>query len=386
LLDEHVLIPGLVNAHTHAGMGLFRGLADDLPLMKWLNEHIWPAENRWVNEEFTHDSTELAIAEMIRGGITCFSDMFYFPEVVVHACMHTGMRACVGLIVLDFPTMYASGVDEYISKGLDLHDRYKDESLVSTSMAPHAPYTVSDEPLRRIRTYADQLDIPIHIHVQETADEVTRSLASHGVRPITRLANLGLISPAINAVHVTQIEDQEIEQLSVSGANIVHCPESNLKLASGFCPVQKMMDAGINVALGTDGVASNNDLDILGEMRTAALLAKAVANDATALPAESALQMATINGARALGLDERIGTLEIGKIADIAAIRLDDIESMPFFNLFSQLVYATGRDKVTDVWIAGRHVLKDRHLTTIDEQRLKRKVKTWNRRIHNTGT
>jgi len=187
-------------------------------------------------------------------------------------------------------------------------------------------------------------------------------------------------------VHMTQIEDQEIEQLSVSGANVVHCPESNLKLASGFCPVQKMMDAGINVALGTDGVASNNDLDILGEMRTAALLAKAVANDATALPAESALQMATINGARALGLDERIGTLEIGKIADIAAIRLDDIESMPFFNLFSQLVYATGRDKVTDVWIAGRHVLKDRHLTTIDEQRLKRKVKTWNRRIHNTGT
>jgi len=281
--------------------------------------------------------------------------------------------------------MYASGVDEYISKGLDLHDRYKDESLISASMAPHAPYTVSDEPLRRIRTYADQLDIPIHIHVHETADEVQRSLASYGVRPIARLANLGLISPALNAVHVTQIQDQEIEQLSATGANIIHCPESNLKLASGFCPVQKMMDAGINVALGTDGVASNNDLDILGEMRTAALLAKAVANDATALPAESALRMATINGAKALGLDERIGTLEVGKVADIVAIRLDDIESMPFFNLFSQLVYATGRDKVTDVWIAGRHVLKDRQLTTIDEQRLKRKVKTWNRRIHNTG-
>ncbi|MCP4408281.1 MAG: TRZ/ATZ family hydrolase [Gammaproteobacteria bacterium] len=385
-MGEHALIPGLINAHTHAGMNLFRGLADDLPLMTWLNDHIWPAENRWVSDEFTHDSTQLAIAEMMRGGVTCFNDMFYFPETVVHTCTQSGMRACIGLIVLDFPTMYAGGVDEYISKGLDLHDRCKGRKLISTALAPHAPYTVSDEPLKRIRSYADQLDIPIHMHVHETADEIQRGIQSHGVRPIARLAKLGLISPALNAVHMTQLEDSEIEQLAAAGVHVIHCPESNLKLASGFCPAHRLMNAGINVALGTDGAASNNDLDILGEMRSAALLGKAVANDATAVPAETALRMATINGAKALGLDHRIGTLEIGKAADVVAIKLNDIESMPFYNLYSQLVYATGRDKVSDVWIAGRHVLKDRQLTTIDEHQLKQKVSEWGRRIRTTGT
>ncbi len=379
--DKHVLIPGLINAHTHAGMSLLRGLADDMPLMQWLNEHIWPAENRWVNEEFTHDSVQLAIAEMLRGGVTCFNDMFYFSEVIAHTAANCGMRACVGLIVLDFPTMYASNAEEYISKGLAVHDQFKGDTLISTAFAPHAPYTVSDPPLKQIRTYADELDVPIHMHVHETADEVNQSLRSWGKRPLERLIDLGLVSRTLNAVHMTQLEAEEIEHFAATGAHVVHCPESNLKLASGFCPVQKLMDAGINVALGTDGVASNNDLDMFGEMRTAALLAKGVAADATALPAENALRMATLNGARALGLAEEIGSLEAGKSADIIAVTLDDIEAMPFFNLHSQLVYATGRDKVTDVWIAGQHVLNGRQLTTINGPHLKERVKVWNERI-----
>ena len=379
--DKHVLIPGLINAHTHAGMNLLRGLADDMPLMQWLNEHIWPAENRWVNEEFTHDSVQLAIAEMLRGGVTCFNDMFYFSEVIAHTAANCGMRACVGLIVLDFPTMYASNAEEYISKGLAVHDQFKGDSLISTAFAPHAPYTVSDPSLQQIRTYADELDVPIHMHVHETADEVHQSMTSCGKRPLVRLIELGLVSRALNAVHMTQLKDEEIEHFAATGAHVVHCPESNLKLASGFCPVQKLMDAGINVALGTDGVASNNDLDMFGEMRTAALLAKGVATDATALPAEAALRMATLNGARALGLAEKIGSLEAGKSADIIAVTLDDIEAMPFFNLHSQLVYATGRDKVTDVWIAGQQVLNGRQLTTINEPHLKGRVKAWNERI-----
>lgn len=385
-LPDHVLIPGLINAHTHAGMNLFRGLADDLPLMQWLQEHVWPAEHRWVNEEFTHDSTLLAIAEMIRGGVTCFNEMFYFPQIAIQTCNDAGMRACIGLIVLDFPTMYANGVEEYLDKGLATHDKFKDLSLITMSLAPHAPYTVSDEPLKRVRTYADELDIPVHMHVHETADEITRGLECQGTRPIARLAGLGLISPALNAVHMTQLQDDEIKRFASAGAHVIHCPESNLKLASGFCPVQGLLNAGVNVALGTDGAASNNDLDVLGEMRTAALLAKGIAQDATALPAEIALRMATINGAKALGLADRVGTLERGKAADITAIKLDELESMPFYNLTSQLVYATGRDKVCDVWIAGRQVLKQRKFTTIDEHRLKERVMLWNHRILATET
>lgn len=380
-LGAHVLIPGLINAHTHAAMSLFRGLADDLPLMAWLKQHIWPAEGRWVNEPFIFDGTSLAIAEMLRGGITCFNDMYFFPEVAARAAATAGMRACVGLIILDFPTVYASTADEYVSKALAVHDEYKGDSLIATAFAPHAPYTVTDEPLTRIRTYADELDIRVHMHVHETTDEIAQSIASHGGRPLQRLAALGLVSPALLAVHMTQLTQEDIERVATDRAHILHCPESNLKLASGFCPVQRLMDAGINVALGTDGAASNNDLDMFGEMRTAALLAKAVAGEATALPAANALRMATLNGAMALDLADEIGSLEVGKSADVVAIRLDDIECLPIYDPISQVVYAAGRDKVTDVWVAGQHVLKGRRLTTLDEEELRAKAREWNARI-----
>ncbi len=383
--EEHALIPGLINTHTHASMSLFRGLADDLPLMEWLNKHIWPAESRWVNEEFIHDGTQLAIAEMLRGGTTCFNDMYFFPEITARLAADIGMRAVVGLIAIEFPTVYANDANEYISKGLEVHDSLKAETLITTAFAPHAPYTVSDSTLQDIAKYANELDIPIHTHLHETKDEITQGIEHNGKRPLARLAELGLISPALIGVHMTQLSDDEIGNLAAQGAHVVHCPESNLKLASGFCPVQKLLDAGINVALGTDSAASNNDLDMLAEMRTAALLAKAVANDATALPAASALRMATLNGAIALGLAEETGSLEVGKSADIVALHLGEVETQPLYNVHSHIVYAVGRDKVSDVWIAGQHLLKERRLVKMNEQTLKGKVNNWNHKIQTSS-
>ncbi|MFP5344315.1 MAG: TRZ/ATZ family hydrolase, partial [Gammaproteobacteria bacterium] len=367
-LPEHALIPGLINAHTHAAMSLLRGLADDLPLMEWLNRHIWPAENAWVSPEFVHDGAELAIAEMLRGGVTCFNDMYFFPDVTARVAARCGMRANVGLIVLDFPSAWAGNADEYLHKGVTLHDALRDEPLITTCFAPHAPYTVSDAPLRTIATYAEELNLQIHMHVHETADEVRQSLERHGVRPLQRLQQLGLLSPSLTAVHMTQLTAEEITQVAQSGAHVLHCPESNLKLASGFCPVDKLIQAGVNVAIGTDGAASNNDLDMWSEMRAAALLAKGVSGDATSVPAAEALRMATINGARALGLENKTGSLQPGKAADMTAVHLGAIETQPLYDPVSQLVYAAGRHQVTDVWVAGRRLLHERTLTTLDEQ------------------
>lgn len=377
----HALIPGLINAHTHAAMSLMRGLADDLPLMSWLNDHIWPAEGKWVSADYVRDGTRLAMAEMLRGGTTCFNEMYFFPDEVARQAEHTGMRAVVGLIVIDFPTAWAQDSDEYINKGIELHDELKHSPLIHTAFAPHGPYTVSDEPLRKVVMYAEELDIPIHMHIHETADEVTGSLGQYGKRPLSRLDELGLLGPRLLAVHMTQLEEAEIARLAETNSSVVHCPESNLKLASGFCPVQKLLDAGINVALGTDGAASNNDLDMFGEMRTAALLAKGVAGDASALPAAEALAMATINGARALGIDDICGSLTIGKAADIVAVKMDDLETQPLYHAVSQLVYATGRDKVSDVWVAGRHLLKERRLTTLDEAAILNSTRQWREKI-----
>jgi 5-methylthioadenosine/S-adenosylhomocysteine deaminase len=376
-LDGHLLIPGLVNAHTHAAMTLLRGLADDLPLLDWLNGHIWPAESQWVNEEFVHDGTQLAMAEMLRSGTTCFNDMYYFPDVTARAAASCGIRACVGLIVLDFPTVWAGDAQEYISKGIDVHDRYRADPLIRTLFAPHAPYTVSDEPLQHIRTLANELDIGIHMHVHETADEVDKAVETTGARPLARLQALDMIAPDMVAVHMTQVTRQEIDDYAASGGHVVHCPESNMKLASGFCPVTALSAAGINVALGTDGAASNNDLDMLGEMHTAALLGKAVSSDASALPAHEVLQMATLNGARALGLADDTGSLVNGKWADMTAVRLDTPETQPLYDPVSQLVYAGGREQVTDVWVAGQHLLKNRRLTTLDGDDILNRARNW---------
>lgn len=380
-LSEHALIPGLVNAHTHNPMVLMRGLADDLPLMTWLNEHIWPAEGRVMGPEFVRDGIELAIAEMIRGGTTCCNENYLFPDAQAATYLKHGFRAVVGLPFIEFPTAWAKSRDEYFDKNLAVHDELRSESLVTTTLAPHAPYTVSNETFERIRLMSDQLDLPVHLHLHETAQEVEDSKRDHGMRAIARMAALGLVNDHLIAIHMTQLIDSEIAQLAEAGASVVHCPESNLKLASGFCPAEKVRRAGVNLAIGTDGAASNNDLDMFGEMRTAAILAKAVANDASAFDAAFALQAATLNGARAMGLADRIGSIVPGKQADLTAVRLDAIETQPIYHVASQLVYATGRHQVSDVWIAGKRKLDKRALVGLDLSALQAKAREWHERI-----
>ena len=380
-LPGHLLIPGLINAHTHAAMVLMRGLADDLPLMTWLHEHIWPAEQRWVDPGFVADGTRLAVLEMLRGGITCYNDMYFHPEVTAQVSAEAGMRAVIGMIVVDFPTGYAANADEYIAKGLALHEHYRDHPLIRVGFAPRSPYAVSDAPLQRVRALADELEVPIHIHLHETRDEVLQSLRDHGERPISRLNRLGLLGPGLVCVHMTQLEEDEIALLADTGAHVVHCPESNLKLASGFCPVAKLVDAGVNVAIGTDGAASNNDLNMLGEMRTAALLGKGVAGSASALPAATALRMATINGARALGLEDEIGSLEPGKSADLVALDLRDSHTQPLYHPVSQLVYAASQQQVRQVWVRGRQLIRDGLPTGLDNARIIAAAQTWGERL-----
>ena len=358
-LPDHVLIPGLVNAHTHAAMSLMRGLADDLPLMRWLNEHIWPVEARHVTPEFVRDGTLLACAEMLRGGTTCFNDMYFYPEAALEAARAAGMRASLGMIVVDFPTAYASDPDDYLQKGLALRDRHRDDPLVSFCLAPHAPYTVSDESFHKVAMLAGELDVPIHIHIHETGDETRRSIAEHGVRPLERLRRLDLLGPNFIAVHAVHLLPEEILLLSRHNASVVHCPSSNLKLASGFAPIARIAAEGINLAFGTDGAASNNRLDMFGEMRLAALMAKAVAEDAEAMPAHSALRAATLGGAVALGLDGSIGSIAPGKDADLVAVRLAGPALSPCYDPVSHLVYAAGREHVSHVWVRGRLLLED---------------------------
>ncbi len=375
-LDQHILIPGFVNAHTHAAMALLRGFSDDLPLMTWLTEHIWPAEAHWVSPAFVREGTLLAAAEMLSGGVTCFNDMYFFPEEIAEAALTVGIRACVGLIVLDFPTAWAANATHYLDRALVVHDRLHGVPLIRTALTPHAPYTVSDAPLERVRALSEAWDVPIHMHVHETATEV-----QNGERPLARLARLGLLSPRLVAVHMTQLTEAEIDACARTGVQVVHCPESNLKLASGFCPVVRLRAAGVNVSIGTDGAASNNDLDMLGELRTAALLAKAVAGDAAALSAHEAIRLATLGGAQALGMGGEIGSIVAGKAADLVALDLSGLATEPVYHAASALVYSAVRTAVTDVWVAGRRVVHNRVLTTVDTSAVLDKARAWRQRI-----
>jgi 5-methylthioadenosine/S-adenosylhomocysteine deaminase len=380
-LAHHALIPGLVNAHTHAAMTLLRGYADDRPLMTWLTEHIWPAERRHVSPDFVYDGTLLACAEMLRGGITCANDMYFHPESSAQAFLDSGMRGVIGMIALEFPSSYAADADDYLAKGLAARDRYRGETLLSFCMAPHAPYSVSDPTFERLLTLAEELDLPVHLHLHETEDEIRASLDKYGVRPFDRLEALGMISPRLIAVHAVHLNDRERRVLGEQGSSVAHCPASNLKLASGFADVAAMQAAGINVSLGTDGAASNNRLDVLGEMRLAALLAKGVAGDASALPAHSALRCATLNGARALGLQDHVGTIEIGKSADVTAIRLDALEVSPCFDPVSQIVYSAGREQVTHVWVAGKLLVQDGALVGDHAGALEKTIAVWHNKL-----
>ena len=380
-LPNHALIPGLINAHGHCAMALMRGIADDVPLTQWLEESIWPLEAKYVSEGFVQAGANLAIAEMIRSGTTCFADMYFYPDQVAKAAVAANIRVQLASPVLDFPTVWAQDADEYISKATKLHDDYRHSELIHTAFGPHAPYTVSDAPLKKLSTLAEEMDLPIHMHVHETAKEVSDALLADGRTPIERLKQLGLLSPRLVCVHATKLCDEDIASLAKAGSHIVHGPESNLKLASGFCEVAKLSKAGINIALGTDGCASNNDLDMISEMRTAALLAKGVAEDASALSAHQALEMATINGAKALGLGAMIGSLEVGKYADMTAIDLDSLNSTPVYNPISQIVYATQASQVSHVWCSGQQLLKDGEFTGLDIQTIKSDSAKWQAKL-----
>lgn len=380
-LPDMLLSPGLINAHGHAAMTLFRGMADDLPLMTWLQDHIWPAEGKWVDEDFVRDGTDLAIAEQLKGGISCFSDMYFYPKTATERVHNSGIRAQIAIPILDFAVPGASSADEALRQAIELFGDLKYHPRIKIAFGPHAPYTVSDENLEKVRVIADELDATIQMHVHETAFEVQQSIEVYGERPMARLARLGLLGPRFQAVHMTQISDEDLSLLVENNASVIHCPESNLKLANGFCPVERLWLAGINVAVGTDGAASNNDLDLLGETRTAALLAKAVANSATALDAHRALRMATLNGARALGLESEVGSIELGKAADLVAFDLSGLAQQPVYDPVSQLIYATGRDCVKHLWVAGKHLLNNGKLTRMDEQQLCATAKAWGERI-----
>lgn len=380
-LPHHVLIPGFVNLHTHAAMTLLRGLADDLPLMEWLQKHIWPAEAKHVSAHFVHDGTVLACAEMLRGGTTCFNDMYFYPQAAAKAALACGMRASIGLITLDFPTPYAADSDDYLAKGLATRDELRDEPLLSFCLAPHAPYTVSDRNFARVLTLAEQCDLPIHLHLHETAHEIEDSEQSHGVRPLERLHRLGLLSPGLIGAHGIHLNADEIALLAQYGCSIAHCPSSNLKLASGMAPITALSGQGVNIGLGTDGAASNNRLDLFQEMRLAALLAKAQSGRADAIGAHQALRMATLGGAQALGLDAVIGSIAIGKAADLCAVDINAIGLTPCYDPVSLLVYSAGREYVSDVWVAGQIRVADGHLLETSEIELINLAALWQNQI-----
>ncbi len=362
-LPGQVLMPGLVNLHTHAAMSLMRGFADDLPLHEWLNERIWPAELKVVSPDFVYDGALLACHEMLLGGITCFNDMYFYPESTARAALELGMRCCTGIVVFEFPSKYGTGPDDYLAKGLAVRDSMRGEPLVSFSLAPHAPYTVSDESFRKVMVMSNELDLPVHCHIHETAFEVEQSVKEHGRRPLSRLNDLGLVGPSLIAVHAVHLNAAEIDLLAQANANVAHCPHSNLKLGSGIAPVAQMLKAGINLGIGTDGSASNNRLDLWQEGRSGALLAKGFSADPAVFDAFSLLESMTLRSARAIGLADSIGTLEIGKSADLITIALGSRDLHPLYDPIAHLAYSVGRENVKEVWINGVHVVHKRQLT-----------------------
>lgn len=380
-LPGQALIPGLVNLHAHAAMSLMRGFADDLPLMTWLNRHIWPAEKKHLSEAFVRDGTLLAAAEMLAGGITTCNDMYFYPQVAGEAFLQAGMRATLGMIVMEFPSAYASDADDYLARGLALRDELKDEPLLSFAFAPHAPYTISNATFGRINTLTEQLNLPIHTHIHETHDEIQDSLKQHGIRPLERLAQLGLLGPNFIGVHAVHVNEAEIDLLAQHGCHVAHCPSSNLKLGSGIAPVARFLQAGVNVGLGTDSAASNNRLDLFAEMRLAALLAKGASSDPAVLPAAAALKAATLSAAQALNLDHQIGSITPGKRADLVAVDLHGLSCQPVFDPVSHLVYAAGRENVSHVWVDGTLKFSDRRLVGLNADDLTARATYWRNKL-----
>jgi 5-methylthioadenosine/S-adenosylhomocysteine deaminase len=367
LFPESLLTPGLINAHSHAAMSLLRGAGDDMPLKEWLENRIWPLEGKLVSPEFVFDGTVIAAYEMLMGGVTCFNDMYFFPEAAARAAKTMGMRANLGIVVFEFPSAYGSGPADYLAKGLKLRDETSRDDdpasrLLSFCLAPHAPYTVSNESFTRVAMLANELGLGIHTHLHETAFEIAQSISEHGKRPIERLADLGLLGPDFVAIHGVHLSKSDIALLSEAKASVVHCPHSNLKLASGLAPVAELLASGVNLAMGTDGSASNNRLDLLSETHTASLLSKGVTSNAQSFNARQALYAMTMAGAFAVGRSAEIGSIEQGKAADISVFDFSSIDMQPVHDAISHLIYAAHRTNLSDVWICGKHVVQKRQL------------------------
>ncbi len=380
-LSDHIIIPGLINNHTHAAMSLLKGYANDLPLKSWLEDHIWPAEKQHVSEAFVKDGSRIAIAEMIKTGTTTFNDMYFYPNETAEAAVEMGMRANIGLVVMEFPTNYASDPEDYLKKGLDFRDQWRDEDLISTSLAPHAPYTISDKTLSLVGTYAEQLNLPIHTHLHETMEEIKNSISQFKVSPIQRFGALGLLGPNLVAAHCTHVGEQDLNLLNQNNVNVVHNPSSNLILGSGIADISKMLDLGMNVSIGTDSSASNNRLDMFEELRMAVLLGKGINHKPEILDSNVAFKMATYNAAKSMNKGELIGSIELKKKADIVAINLDSIFTQPVYNPLSSLLYNGNQGGVDYVWINGTLKLNAGQLENIDLDKLTNIAKSWKTKI-----
>lgn len=379
--SNRVLLPGFINTHTHAAMVYFRGLADDLPLKEWLEGHIWPAENHWLSPEFISDAIELACLEMLKAGITTYNDMYFFGSSAALSTKNIGMRAVLGAGILDFPTASAKNADEYLLKAEDFSRQWLGDELIIPSIAPHAIYTCSAETFKKAKSLAEELGLLLHIHLSETEWEVKESLLRFGKRPVEYLNEIGFLDRNVLAAHCVWLDDKEINILSDKGVGVSHCIESNLKLSSGIAPVFKMINSNVKVSFGTDSAASNNDLNILSEMSTAAKVHKAINNNPTALDAKTILKMATIWASDALGLSDKIGSLEKGKLADIISINLRKPHLTPIFDLYSHIVYAAQASDVDLVMVNGRLVINDGKLLTTDSDRILEKANEWGKKI-----
>jgi len=380
-LDGQLLMPGLVNAHGHAAMVLLRGLAEDLPLDSWLRTRIWPLEARWMSSEFVADGVALALIEMLKSGTTCFSDMYFYPEVTASAVRDCGMRAQITFPLIDFANAWSKSAAEGFRKGLALHDAYRDDPLIRIGFGPHSAYALRDDDLIKTLTLADEIDAPIHMHLNETAHEVAAARRDLGRSHIQHLADIGMLVPRLQAVHLTQIDDAELELLIEGGVRAIHCPQSNLKLGSGIADIARMRRRGLVVGLGTDGAAANNSLDLFTEARIAALLAKTVSGNPATLDAFEALELTTLGSARALGLDATIGSIELGKAADLISIDLTHSGALPVHRPESTLLYTASGSHVRNVWIAGRRLICDGQATTLDETDIRARATAWSSRL-----
>ena len=376
-----VAFPGLVNTHTHAAMVYFRGLADDLPLKVWLEENIWPAEGKWLSPGFVGDAVELACFEMLKAGITTFADMYFFSDSGARAARKAGMRAVMGAGVVDFPTATGKNADDYLSNAERLILEWKDDDLISPSVADHSAYACSPDTLVKSKELAERHSVLLQIHLSETEWEVSEIIKRYGKRPVAHLDSLGLLSENLVAAHCVWVDDEEIAILAGRKAGVSHCIESNLKLASGIAPVVKMLKAGVKVTFGTDGAASNNDLNILSEMSTAAKVHKAISGDPTAVDAKQALLMATRWGAEALGLGNITGSLEEGKAADIVLADLQRPHLVPLYDVYSHIVYSMNPSDIRTVLVNGKVLLNEGRLTTADETEILNKAVEWGQKI-----